>query len=65
MRVLVDAQLPLRLARWLQDKGHDAVHTRDLPTGNRTEDADVNELSLREARVVVTKDADFVTSTAA
>ena len=55
MRFLVDAQLPVRSARWLQDKGHDVLHTRDLPTGNRTEDSDVNELSLREARVVVTR----------
>ena len=60
MRFLVDAQLPVRLARWLQDKGHDVLHTCDLPTGNRTDDSDVNELSLREARVVVTKDTDFV-----
>ncbi len=60
MRFLVDAQLPVRLSRWLQDEGHDVLHTRDLPTGNRTEDSDVNELSLREARVVVTKDTDFV-----
>lgn len=62
MRFLVDAQLPVRLARWLRDKGHDVLHTRDLPTGNRTEDSDINELSLREARVVVTKDADFVST---
>lgn len=60
MRFLVDAQLPQRLARWLRDKGHDALHTRDLPKGNRTEDADVNDLSLREGRVIVTKDTDFV-----
>ena len=60
MRFLVDAQLPRRLARWLQDKGHDALHTHDLPAGNRTEDADVNNLSLRERRVMVTKDTDFV-----
>ena len=60
MRFLVDAQLPQRLARWLRDKGHDALHTRDLPKGNRTEDADVNDLSLREERVIVTKDTDFV-----
>lgn len=62
MRFLVDAQLPQRLARWLRDKGHDALHTRDLPTGNRTGDADVNDLSLREGRVIVTKDTDFVDS---
>ena len=60
MKFLVDAQLPLRLARWLQDEGHDALHTRDLPQGNRTPDADINERSVREQRVVITKDEDFV-----
>ena len=60
MKFLVDAQLPLRLARWLQDEGYDAVHTRDLPHGNRTSDADINDRSVREQRVVVTKDEDFV-----
>jgi len=35
MKFLVDAQLPRRLARWLQASGHDAIHTRDLPEGNR------------------------------
>ena len=60
MKFLVDAQLPLRLARWLQDEGHDVVHTRDLPQGNRTSDADINDRSVREQRVVVMKDVDFV-----
>ena len=60
MKFLVDAQLPWRLARWLQDEGHDAVHTRDLPQGNRTSDAEINDRSVGEQRVVVTKDEDFV-----
>jgi predicted nuclease of predicted toxin-antitoxin system len=58
----VDAQLPRRLARWLSDAGYDAVHTRDLPHGNRTRDAAINEISAREQRIVITKDADFVNS---
>jgi predicted nuclease of predicted toxin-antitoxin system len=33
---------------------------RDLPAGNRTEDAAINERSLREQRVVITKDEGFV-----
>ena len=37
-----------------------ALHTLDLPEGNRTTDQSIIELSLREHRVVVTKDADFV-----
>ena len=60
MNFLIDAQLPRRLARWLKAEGHDAIHTLDLPAGNRTEDARVNALSIREQRVVVTKDMDFV-----
>jgi len=60
MKFLVDAQLPLRLARWLRAAGHDVIHTRDLSGGNCTGDAAINEVSLREQRVVLTKDADFV-----
>ncbi len=60
MKFLVDAQLPRRVARWLQDVGHDALHTLDLPEGNATADTKLNSLAWREGRVVVTKDADFV-----
>jgi predicted nuclease of predicted toxin-antitoxin system len=36
VKFLVDAQLPLRLARHLTDIGHDAIHSSQLPQGNRT-----------------------------
>ena len=62
MKFLVDAQLPRRLVRRLREAGHEALHTLDLPPGNRTTDADVNELSEREGYAVVTKDSDFVNS---
>jgi predicted nuclease of predicted toxin-antitoxin system len=62
MKFLVDAHLPRRIARRLQAAGYDALHTLDLPDGNRTTDAEINAISLREQRVVVTKDADFVNS---
>jgi predicted nuclease of predicted toxin-antitoxin system len=62
VKLLVDAQLPRRLARSLREAGHDAVHTLDLPARNRTTDREINALSLREERIVVTKDADFVDS---
>lgn len=35
------------------------MHTRDLPAQNRTRDGAINDLSLREQRVVITKDTDF------
>lgn len=62
MKFMVDAQLPRRLARELAASGHDAVHTLDCPAGNRTQDKDIIALAIRENRVVVTKDNDFVTS---
>ena len=62
MKFLVDAQLPRRLALLLQEPGHDAIHTLDLPHGNRTSDAEINVLSLAESRVVITKDSDFMAS---
>ena len=62
MKFLIDAQLPHRLVYWLRERGHDARHTLDLPNGNRTSDAEINEISVREQRIVVTKDADFVNS---
>lgn len=62
MNFIVDAQLPRRTAFWLRDRGHDALHTLDLPEANRTTDASILALAARENRVVITKDADFVDS---
>lgn len=60
MNFLIDAQLPRRMADWLDSTGNDAVHTLDLPDGNRTTDKELIQIADREQRVVVTKDADFV-----
>ena len=62
MKFLVNAQLPRRLIHRLQELGHEAMHTLDLPLGNRTPDETINEVSLRENFIVITKDADFVDS---
>lgn len=59
MNFLVDAQLPARLARFLANVGHDAVHASELPEGNRTTDVRIAELADGEGRIVVTKDRDF------
>ncbi len=59
MKFIVDAQLPRRLARWLRENGFDAIHTLDLPARNRTDDDDINTLSMAENRVVISKDSDF------
>jgi predicted nuclease of predicted toxin-antitoxin system len=62
MKFLIDAQLPRRLVGHFPQAGVDAIHTLDLPDGNRTTDQIINELSIKEQYVVVTKDSDFVES---
>jgi predicted nuclease of predicted toxin-antitoxin system len=62
MKFLIDAQLPRLMISRLREAGHEAIHTLDLPLGNRTPDFIINELSTHEGYVVVTKDADFVNS---
>lgn len=59
MKFLVDAHLPPGLCAVLQAAGHDAIHTSRLTAQNRTADGFINQLSVAEMRVVVTKDSDF------
>jgi predicted nuclease of predicted toxin-antitoxin system len=59
VKFLVDAQLPLRLARLLARAGHDALHTINLADGNRTTDREVAQRADTDGRIVVTKDRDF------
>lgn len=50
MKFLVDAQLPYRIARFLQESGYDTIHTLDLPLKNATPDTEINALSIKENR---------------
>lgn len=59
MKFLVDAHLPRRLCAVLAQHGHDAVHTFDLPDKNTNKDRIINQISLADQRVVISKDTDF------
>jgi predicted nuclease of predicted toxin-antitoxin system len=62
VKFLIDAQLPIRLARLLQMSGYDVIHTRDLSGQNATTDSEINVISMQQERIVVTKDRDFLDS---
>jgi predicted nuclease of predicted toxin-antitoxin system len=62
MKFIVDAQLPVRLARFLQASGYDTLHTKDLPRENATPDNEINTVSIQQNRILITKDVDFVNS---
>lgn len=60
MKVLVDAQLPQRLARVLSAKNIDSKHTLELTNKNATSDQKIIEVADQEDRIVVSKDSDFL-----
>lgn len=45
MKILLDAQLPRSLVPLLQAQGCDALHTLDLPDGNRSSDSSISALA--------------------
>lgn len=59
IRFLVDAQLPLRLARALTEAGYQAEHVEDLGL-RHAKDAAIWEYAMRQQAILVTKDEDFV-----
>lgn len=59
MKFIVDAQLPTALANFLSSRNFDAIHTLDLPRQNASSDEEINEISLNENRIVISKDSDF------
>jgi predicted nuclease of predicted toxin-antitoxin system len=61
-KFLLDAQLPRRLKSLFAEFGFDALHTLDLPAGNRTKDRELIRICGDEDRILVSKDNDFVES---
>jgi predicted nuclease of predicted toxin-antitoxin system len=59
VRFLIDAHLPRGLCYILDEAGYDALHISQLPAQNRTPDQVINDLSVAEQRVVISKDTDF------
>ncbi|OYY66061.1 DUF5615 family PIN-like protein [Sphingomonas sp. 28-62-11] len=59
MKFLIDAQLPPALCLWLRERGHDAVHVRDI---GLLDASDLTIAARAEAAggVLISKDEDFV-----
>jgi|SRR5215213_2103155 predicted nuclease of predicted toxin-antitoxin system len=58
MRGLVDAQLPMALARSLSVLGHDVVHVTDVGL-TAASDRRIWDFAVTEHRAIITKDEDF------
>jgi predicted nuclease of predicted toxin-antitoxin system len=58
VKFLIDQQLPATLASWFADKGHEAIHVRDLGM-KEAPDAAIWRVAMEEGAIIVTKDEDF------
>lgn len=59
MKFLIDAQLPPALCLWLRERGHDAVHVRDIGFLDAS-DLTIAERAEAAGEVLISKDEDFV-----
>ncbi len=58
MRFLVDANLSPRVAEWLRDQGHDAVHVFEIGL-NEAGDHRILEEAVSRRQILLTVDLDF------
>lgn len=59
MNIIVDAQLPPALARYLREHGHEAVHVEEVGL-RHAGDGSIWHYALDHDAIIVTKDEDFV-----
>lgn len=58
MRFLVDAQLPVALARWLSSRGHPSEHVADCGL-LEADDSRIWQFTVDSGLAIITKDEDF------
>jgi len=59
LRFIVDTQLPPSLAEFLRRRGFDASHIVDYTSGALMTDNEIISLTIKENRIVISKDIDF------
>jgi predicted nuclease of predicted toxin-antitoxin system len=62
LRVLLDAQLSVRLFEVLSGLGFDVIHTSSLANKNRSTDSEILGVCEKDKRILFSKDRDFVDS---
>jgi predicted nuclease of predicted toxin-antitoxin system len=58
VRFLVDTQLPVALARWLRESGHEAEHVLEINLA-QSKDTAIWQYAQEHGAVIITKDEDF------
>lgn len=58
MKFLVDNSLSWRLAEWLRNSGHDAVHVSEIGMRD-SDDIEIYRRAEAESRIIIAQDVDF------
>lgn len=61
-KYIVDANFSKKIATLLHSHDLDVIHVADLTQGTKTKDREINLISIRENRIVITRDHDFLDS---
>ncbi|MEM9391506.1 MAG: DUF5615 family PIN-like protein [Bacteroidota bacterium] len=59
MKLILDAQLPVKLSEILDQLGFSSIHVENLPRGDETSDNEIIAYADANEMFVVTKDIDF------
>lgn len=59
MKLIVDAQLPVKLCEILKQLGLESIHVDELLKGDETPDIEIIKFADLKNLIVVTKDFDF------
>ena len=59
MKFIVDTQLPPRLARFLETRGYDCIHTTHFENGHLLQDVEIILVATEQNRIIISKDSDF------
>ena len=62
MKFFIDANLPFKLVKYLNDKSLEAIHTDHLPRKERTTDSEIREFTKKNDLILISKDSDFLDS---
>lgn len=57
---IVDTQLPPLLCEFFVHRNYNAVHTTNYEMGHLLTDSQIREIAIKENRIIVTKDDDFI-----
>lgn len=59
MKFLCDVHIPLKLVKFLQSKGFEAIHVNSMPNKWYTRDQEIIEYANSNCLVLISKDGDF------